>query len=130
MLQLQDHIALENLHATGQSVFIRVLVPLVEHVQLLVGGWLQVFHPGSDLDRAGAAGTIETTGFHFHTRLLACIEEQGAGGNFGGLATGQKRDFGHNLNLQPATAISIANRPAFLYTIAVTHQETNYHSTP
>ena len=88
MLHAHDDIALEYLVATGESVFVGVLVPLVEDVEFLVGGRLEIFHAGIDRDSASSAGAVEATGFHFDSRLLSGIEEKGSSGNFGGLTAG------------------------------------------
>ncbi len=98
MLQPNNHIALQDFHAAGQPIFIRVLVPLIEHVQLLIGRRIEIFHARGDLDRACSAGAIETSRLHLHARRLSGIEQQGIGGNFSGLAAGQKRYFGHKLD--------------------------------
>jgi hypothetical protein len=82
-------IALENFDATGEAEFLRVFVPLVEDVEFLVGGGLNVFHAGDDFDGAGSAGTIEAAGFHFDAGGLTGVEEESAGIDLGGLATGE-----------------------------------------
>ncbi len=68
---------------------------MIEDVEFLVGGRLQVLHAGGDGDSAGAAGAIEAAGFHFDAGFFASLKQKGAGGNFGGLAAGKERDFGH-----------------------------------
>jgi hypothetical protein len=37
-------VALENLDAAGEAVFVGILVPLVEDIEFLIGGGLEVFH--------------------------------------------------------------------------------------
>jgi len=88
MLQADDDVAFKDFDATGEAVFFRVLVPLIEDVEFLVGGRLEVFHARVDGNGAGAAGAVEATGFHFDSRLLSGIEEKGSSGNFGGLTAG------------------------------------------
>ena len=88
MLHPHDHFAIEDLIATGEAVFLGVLVPLVEDVEFFVGGRIDVFHAGDDLDGAGAAGAVEAARFHFDSGGLTGIEEERSGGDFGGLATG------------------------------------------
>ena len=88
MLQANDHFALLDFHAAGQAIFIRVLVPLIEHVQLLVGRRIEIFHARADFDGAGSAGAIETARLHLDSRRFPGVEEQGAGGDFSGLTAG------------------------------------------
>ena len=95
MLQADDDVAFKDFDATGEAVFFRVLVPLIEDVEFLVGGRLEVFHARVDGNGAGAAGAVEAAGFHLDARLLASIEQQRPGRNFGGLAAREKRDFWH-----------------------------------
>jgi len=88
MLQPNDHFALLDFHAAGQAIFLRVLVPLVQHVQLLIGRRIEIFHARRDFDGAGPTGAIKTSRLHLDARLLPGIEEQGTGGNIGGLTAG------------------------------------------
>src|ERR1700677_2656730 len=97
MLQLNDHVALQDLHATSEPVLVRILVPLVEHVQLLVSRMLEVLHAGGDFHGAGAARAVETVGFHLRTGHLARVEKEGTGGDLGGLAAGHESNCRHKL---------------------------------
>jgi len=85
MLQLDDHFALLDFYATGQAIFLRVFVPLIEHIQLLVRWRIKIFHARGDFNGAGPAGAIKTARFHLDPGLLPGFEEQCIGGNFGGL---------------------------------------------
>jgi hypothetical protein len=96
MLQLDNHFAIHDLHAASQPIFLRVLVPLIEHIQLFIGWRGEIFHARRDIDGTGSAGAIETSRLHLHASFLSSIEQKGIGRNFGGLAAGQKRYFGHN----------------------------------
>ena len=57
MLKLDDHFALLDFHAAGQAIFLRVLVPLIEDVQFLVGWGFEIFHAGIDGEMDGHAAT-------------------------------------------------------------------------
>ena len=96
MLQADDDVAFKDFDATGEAVFFRVLVPLIEDVEFLVGGRLEIFHAGIDRDSASSAGAVEATGFHFDARLLAGIEEKSSSRDFGALTAGEESNFGHN----------------------------------
>jgi len=97
MLHAHDDFALEDFVAAGEAVFLGVLVPLVEDVEFLVRGWIDVLHAGDDFDGAGATRAVKATGFHLDSRRLTGIKKQRSGRNFGRLATGQKRNFRHKI---------------------------------
>jgi hypothetical protein len=87
VFEAKNHVTLQNLHATGQAIFLRVLVPLIEDIEFLIRGRFKILHAGIDGNSAGAARAIEATRLHFDARLFARIEYEGTGGNFGGLAS-------------------------------------------
>ncbi len=96
VLHADDDVALEHLDATSEPVFLRILIPLIEDVEFLVGRWFEILHAGIDGDGTGAAGAVEATGLHFHAGFLARIQKKRAGLDFGGLAARHDSDFGHN----------------------------------
>jgi len=85
MLKADDDFALLDFYAAGQAIFLRVLVPLVQHIQFLIGWRIEIFHARRDFDSTGSAGAIKTSRLHFDSGFLPGIKEQGASGNFGGL---------------------------------------------
>ena len=88
MLKANNYFALLDFDAAGQAIFFRILVPLIQHVEFLVGRRIEIFHARRDCNGASSAGAIKTSRLHLDSRLFPRIEKKGAGGNFGGLTAG------------------------------------------
>ena len=80
----QHNFSLENLDATGQPIFFRIPVPLIENIEFLRRGRIQILHTADNFRRAGAAFTIKAACLHFHSGLLARRQQQFTGFNLGG----------------------------------------------
>jgi len=105
MLQADDDFAFLDFDAAGEAIFLRVLVPLIEDIEFLVGWRIEIFHARGDFDGAGSTGAIKASGFHFDARQFPGVEEEGAGGNFGGLAAREKCYFRHEFNIGAAMSL-------------------------
>jgi hypothetical protein len=98
MFLTKDDFALEDLNATGQPVLLRILIPLIQDIEFLRGGFAEIFRTADDPCNARSAGTVETSGFHLDAGFLAGIQQLGAGWNLGGDIGWENGDLRHGTN--------------------------------
>lgn len=95
MFLLQNDLPLNNLDAAGQAMGLRVLVPLVEHIQFLGRGRTQVFLTADNPRDTRAAGAVKTTRLHLDTGFLTGIQKLCTCRDFGGNIGWENGDLWH-----------------------------------
>ena len=95
MSGFQGDFSVEQFDAAGQAVFFRVLVPLVQDVQLFGGRRVQMLHAPDHLGHAGAARAVEATGLHFDPGAFTRLQEGLTGFDIGGGILRQDGDLWH-----------------------------------
>ena len=83
MVLPQYHVPVLDVDATREAEFFRILIPLIQNIQLLGSGIFQVIHPLHHLNHTSATGTVKAPCFHLDSSLLPRLQQEFSRFNLG-----------------------------------------------